>query len=895
MDLTGYGDWGLDRRSTVLAVVAALVAIAASAGFADVSSRVGPPAAPSPAPLHAPRPALTATQLTSGRLVVSYSRAGARLQVADGSTTISLRSIGYARGASLTPLPPAAPLRAGARTVYRRGLATEWYRRRGNALEQGFTIARRPAGAGARSGPLTLAIGLSGALTARAAPGGALLTAEPGGAVLRYDGLHVHDALGRTIRASLAVTGQRRLRLRVWDGGAHYPLTIDPYVQQTTIDLSDHVALSADGNTALIASGSSAQVWVRTGTTWSQQATLTPPSGDEFGGTASLSSDGNTALIGDPGNNATVGAAVVFTRSGSTWSAGVTLTAPTAGSNKEIGAAEFGGAVALSGDGQAAVIGGRYDNAGVGAAWAYTRSGSTWSLSSKLVAPGTVGMASFGASVAMNGVGDDAVIGAPFDQSDTGSAWVFGHSGVGWGTPIELTAPSSGGSREIGAGAFGTAVATDSSGIIDVVGGPADNGGVGAVWVYGLGTLQGKITAPTTGADREIGNAQLGTSLAFAPDDTTVVIGGPSDNTLQGGVWIGTQANGYALHPKLVANSGPEFGASVAVSSGGLTVLAADGPGSSTFVYTNAPAVTNVSPPSGPASGGTPVTITGTDFTNVSGVAFGGTPAASFNVVSSTEIDAVSPPGDAAPVDVTVATSQGTSATGTSDRFTYFASAPGAPSDVHATPGNGSAVVSFDPADANGSSITSYRVTASPGGASATGEGSPITVGGLTNGVTYTFTVTATNGLGTGPTSTPSNAVIPQAPPPTVSHVSITGVAKHKPKLSFTVAAAQGAPGVTSVAVQLPKGLTFSHSKHALRKGAKAKAAKVTVRHGRLTVTFTRSTSKATVTVGRPALSASRSLTARAKRHKAGKGTVAFTVTVQGHTTTKSTAKVKIS
>jgi alpha-tubulin suppressor-like RCC1 family protein len=90
---------------------------------------------------------------------------------------------------------------------------------------------------------------------------------------------------------------------------------------------------------------------------------------------------------------------------------------------------------------------------------------------------------------------------------------------------------------------------------------------------------------------------------------------------------------------------------------------------------------------------------------------------------------------------------------------------PGAPTIGTATAGNGEASVAFT-APANPgypATITQYTVTSSPGGITASGSASPITVTGLTNGTEYTFTVTATNDTGTGPASAESNAVTPVA------------------------------------------------------------------------------------------------------------------------------------
>ena len=87
------------------------------------------------------------------------------------------------------------------------------------------------------------------------------------------------------------------------------------------------------------------------------------------------------------------------------------------------------------------------------------------------------------------------------------------------------------------------------------------------------------------------------------------------------------------------------------------------------------PTVTGINPASGPVSGGTTVTITGTSFTGAAGVSFGTTAASNVSVKSDTQITATSPAGSGT-VDITVTTPAGTTATSSADQFTYITPLP---------------------------------------------------------------------------------------------------------------------------------------------------------------------------------------------------------------------------
>jgi len=89
---------------------------------------------------------------------------------------------------------------------------------------------------------------------------------------------------------------------------------------------------------------------------------------------------------------------------------------------------------------------------------------------------------------------------------------------------------------------------------------------------------------------------------------------------------------------------------------------------------------------------------------------------------------------------------------------------PDPPTGVTATAGNGEANVSFTAPKVQGTTpVTRYTVTSYPGRMSVSGKQSPITVRGLKNGTAYTFTVSASNSVGTGIPSEPSCTVTPKA------------------------------------------------------------------------------------------------------------------------------------
>jgi RHS repeat-associated protein len=502
---------------------------------------------------------------------------------------LSLQAVGY--GARLQAVSVVAPRASANRVIYSHKDLTEWYVNGPLGVEQGFTVMREPGGD--PLGPLTLSMVLSGDTHASLAPDGRSLVFDHNGRQsLRYDGLAANDGTGRTLHSWLELHG-RQLLLRVDARGARYPLRIDPLVQQGEKLTSgeagngyfgEGVALSSDGNTALIGEPGNQAAWVftRSGTTWTKQAKILPAAGEreegsQLGTAVALSSNGNTALVGAPGYSKGLGAAWVFTRSGSTWTQqGSKLTG-----GKESGSGQFGRSVALSSDGSTALIGGYQDGEGgaYGAAWVFTRSGSTWTQQGeKLTGSGESGTGFFGRCVALSADGNTALIGGSSDNNGVGAAWVFTRSGSTWTQQGEKLT----GSGESGEGAgFGISVALSSDGNTALIGGGGDSNLTGAAWVFtrseSAWTQQGgKLTA-----SGETGKGDFGASVALSSDGNTALIGAFGDEKVKhylGAAWEFTRSGAtWAQQGSRITDKEggylQYFGVSVALSADGETGL----------------------------------------------------------------------------------------------------------------------------------------------------------------------------------------------------------------------------------------------------------------------------------------------------------------------------------
>ncbi len=314
-----------------------------------------------------------------------------------------------------------------------------------------------------------------------------------------------------------------------------------------TAEQGRSVAISADGNTAIIGgfddNGGLGAAWVftRSGSSWAQQGTKLVGTGNtglaEQGQSVSISADGNTAIVGGFMDNSGVGAAWIFIRSGGTWTQQGSKLVGTS----SIGAAQQGRSVSLSADGNTAIVGGYQDNSNAGAAWIYTRSGSAWTQQgSKLVGTGNTGNANQGYAVSLSADGNTAIVGGLADNSFLGAAWVYTRTGGVWTQQGSKLA----GTSNVGAAEQGSSVSLSADGNTAILGGYGDNSTVGAAWVFtrsgGAWAQQGSKLVGTDG----MGAPEQGLSVSLTADGNTAIVGGINDNSGLGAAWIYTRSGG---------------------------------------------------------------------------------------------------------------------------------------------------------------------------------------------------------------------------------------------------------------------------------------------------------------------------------------------------------------
>ena len=218
-----------------------------------------------------------------------------------------------------------------------------------------------------------------------------------------------------------------------------------------------------------------------------------------------------------------------------------------------------GRSVSLSSDGNTLAIGGPSDNINIGAAWIYTRTGgTTWNQQGpKLVGTGYTGtVPRQGYSVSLSSSGNTLAVGGPSDNGYIGATWIFDRTrGTTWS--------ENGQGKLVGTGYTGLfcyqgfSVSLSSDGNTLAIGGYGDNIYAGATWIY---TRTGGTNWNQQG-DKLIGSGQTGTSpahgfsVSLSSDGNILANGGVGDNSDIGATWIYTRTGGTTWNqqgPKLV-------------------------------------------------------------------------------------------------------------------------------------------------------------------------------------------------------------------------------------------------------------------------------------------------------------------------------------------------------
>jgi hypothetical protein len=235
-------------------------------------------------------------------------------------------------------------------------------------------------------------------------------------------------------------TWTQRVRLEASDGEQY------DMFSGRDLNYSQGIGVSKDGTYIIIgarqedtgaSNAGSAYIYTGSAASWTEQAIIRSPAAtasDDFGTSVHINSDGTYAIIGAKGAGAGTnrGAAYIYTRSGSTWSLQATLTASDGADHDN-----FGSYVKISGDGLYAVCNARYDDDNYdssGSVYVFVRSGSSWSQQQKInLGAGGAIYNYFGSTLDMNEAGDLIVVGSGgLDTNQIGKARIYKRTGTTW-------------------------------------------------------------------------------------------------------------------------------------------------------------------------------------------------------------------------------------------------------------------------------------------------------------------------------------------------------------------------------------------------------------------------------------------------------------------------------
>jgi hypothetical protein len=307
------------------------------------------------------------------------------------------------------------------------------------------------------------------------------------------------------------------------------------------------VAISSDTNTILISApleddAGAGYAYIPNGGSWAQQQRFIPSdgeAGDNFGISVALSADGNTAILGSPFADADVdnqGAAYVFVRNGTLWTQQQKLTADDGADGDS-----FGIRVDLSADGNTALISAYQDDDNgddSGSVYVFTRSGTIWTQQQKLTAGDAVQGQTFGVGLDLSEDGSTALIGAPGVNALSpipGAAYVFIRTGNSWTQQKKLLPGDSANENY-----FGYSVSLGGGNQYAAIGAPYNaEGGVrrGAAYNFlrtGNDWAQIQKITPDDGADQNLFGA---IGMASNAEASVLLIAAMGFNTNRGAVY----------------------------------------------------------------------------------------------------------------------------------------------------------------------------------------------------------------------------------------------------------------------------------------------------------------------------------------------------------------------